>query len=99
LDETQNSSQTFTVPGNFLIDGPNCKIPNMNPFAQEAMNIFKRVKYEPCSKKSPLTSVEQNFEDDTAVLVIHESHKKDYLSWWHSELKVRELKHETILKF
>jgi hypothetical protein len=64
----------------------------MNPFAKEAMKIFKRVKYEPCSPKRPLTTVEQNFENDTAMLVIHDDRKKDYLSWWHSELKVRTVK-------
>lgn len=61
----------------------------MNPFAKEAMKVFKREKYEPCSSKKPLTSVVQNFDNDTATLSIHEEHKKDFLSWWHKELNVR----------
>lgn len=78
----------FAVYGDFLINGANCKIPNMNPFAKEAMKVFKRVKYEPCSAKRPLTSVDQNLEKDTAMLLIHDGRKSDYLSWWHKELKV-----------
>ena len=78
----------FAVYGDFLIDGPNCKIPNLNPFADEAMKIFKRVKYVPCSDKKPLTSVKQNFETDEALLMIHDDRKKEYLSWWQSDITV-----------
>jgi hypothetical protein len=63
----------------------------MNPFTEEAMKIFKRVKYEPCSPKRPLTTVEQNFENDTAMLVIHDELKSHYLSWWHEDMKVTNL--------
>lgn len=76
------------MPGDFLIDGPNCKIPNMNPFAKDAMKVFKREKFEPCSMQRPLTSVAQNFDDDTMKLIIHDEHKKDYLAWWQTHVKV-----------
>lgn len=74
--------------GDFLIDGPNCKIPNMNPFAKEAMKVFKRAKFEPCSATKPLTSVE-SFGADGMRVVVHQKLKKDYLGWWHSDIEVR----------
>lgn len=83
-----NQFLSFTVHGDFLIDGPNCKIPNMNPFAKEAMKVFKREKFEPCSPKWPLTSVAQNLENDTVQVIIHEDRKKDFLTWWQADLKV-----------
>lgn len=61
----------------------------MNPFAKEVMKVFKRKKYKSCSSKQPLTSVAQNFENDTATLIIHEEHKKDFLAWWQQELNVK----------
>lgn len=80
----------FTVYGDFLINGPNCKIPNMNPFAKEAMKVFKRENFQACSPIRPLTTVE-TFEDGRAKLRVHKDRKKDYLSWWQSDIKVRRL--------
>lgn len=60
----------------------------MNPFAKEAMKVFKREKFEPCSTKRPLTTVSQNFENDTVQLTIHNDRKKEYLAWWQSDVKV-----------
>ncbi|CRK88998.1 CLUMA_CG002690, isoform A [Clunio marinus] len=44
----------------------------MNPFAEEAMKHFSAMEYQSCSSIKPLTSIDQNFEDDTARLIIHE---------------------------
>lgn len=88
-DNVMTSPISFTVYGEFLIDGPNCKIPNLNPFAKEAMKVFKRESFEACSPIRPLTSVE-TFDDGRAKLRIHKDRKKNYLSWWQSDLKVRE---------
>lgn len=87
------------VPGSFLVNTPNCKIPNANPFAKEAMKIFKREKYEPCSKKRPLTSVDQSSKNDTATLMIHDEFKNDFLSWWQNDLKVNKLQVTQISTF
>lgn len=40
------------------------------------MKLFKIVKLEQCAVERPLTTV--GYENDTAKLVIHDSHKKDY---------------------
>lgn len=76
------------VEGDFLIDGPNCKILNLSPFDKDAMRIFERDEFEPCSKRRPLTSVEQNFKTDKARLIIHHEHKNEYLAWWQSDIEV-----------
>lgn len=51
------------------------------------MRVFKREKYEACSQIRPLTSI-VNTGDDSMKLIIHNELRKDYLSWWHSDLKV-----------
>ena len=60
----------------------------MNPFAKEAMKVFKREKFKPCSSRQPLTSVEQNLANNTAALVIHHEGMKEFLSLWQNKLKV-----------
>lgn len=59
----------------------------MNPFAKEAMKVFKRVKFEPCAAIKSLTSVE-SFGADSMRIVVHQKLKKDYLSWWQTEIEV-----------
>lgn len=54
------------------------------------MKVFKRENFEACSPFRALTSVE-TFEDGRAKLRIHKDRKKDYLSWWQSDLKVSKL--------
>lgn len=76
-----------SVKGDFLIDGANCKIANLNPFSKDAMKIFKRGKYEACSSIRPLTSIE-NIIGDEFNLVLHKERKNDYLSWWQKDIKV-----------
>lgn len=73
----------------FLIYGPNCKIRDLNPFDKDAMKIFKRSQFEPCSLLRPLTSVASNFDNDTMRLIIHEEHKADYLAWWQKGFQVK----------
>lgn len=78
----------FSVYGDFLINGPNCKIPNMNPFDKEAMKIFDREEFEACSKKQPLTTIEMD-KDGKAKLIFHDERKKDFLSWWQDSMEVK----------
>lgn len=83
------SELIFTVPGDFLVDGEFCKIPNLTPFSKEAMKVFRREKFEACSKVQPLTSIEI-LPNGTAQLLIHESAKKEFLSWWQADMTVRD---------
>lgn len=60
----------------------------MDPYAKDAMKVFTRHKFEPCTEQSPLTSIKSNFSDDLMELIIHDEHKNDYLSWWQNDIKV-----------
>jgi hypothetical protein len=73
-----------------LIDGPNCKIPNINPFSKEAMQLFAPDKFT-CSSKQPLTSVVINLQTDEATLMIHEDRVTEFLSFGQSDLKARQM--------
>jgi hypothetical protein len=66
------------LPPDYVVYSPQCKILKMNPFEPEVMNIFKRKNYEPCSKKRPLTSIEQNFDDNTVKVLYHSKNEVDY---------------------
>ncbi|CRK95820.1 CLUMA_CG009272, isoform A [Clunio marinus] len=53
-------------------DKTSCSSFVLDPFAEEAMQEFEYIEYKPCSSIKPLTSIDQNFDTDTAKLVIHE---------------------------
>lgn len=86
----------FSVYGDFLINGPNCKIPNMNPFDKEVMKIFDREEFEACSKKQPLTTIEMG-KDGKAKLIFHDDRKKDFLNWWQDNMEVKSLSCDLML--
>lgn len=73
--------------GDFLINGPNCKIPNMSPFDKKAMKVFQREEFKACSSTRALTSV-QNTREEKPKLIIHEDLRKDYVKWWQTDLNV-----------
>jgi hypothetical protein len=52
----------------------------LEPLAADVMKLFTKEEYEPCSKKRPLTSIDQNFEEDIVKLVLHRGLKAKYLS-------------------
>ena len=83
-----NFSWLSTVQGEYLVDTPTCKIPNMNPFVEEAMKIFSKSSSINCSRKHPLTSIVQNYETDNAFLMIHDEFKSEFLYWWHEDVEV-----------
>lgn len=78
----------FGIPVNeeFLVDGVNCKIPNLSPFSKEAMSVFKREEPELCLSKRPWTTIIRNYETNEMKLFI-----RDHLSSYKSgvETKVR----------
>lgn len=47
--------------------------------AADVMKLFKKEEYEPCSKKRPLTSIEQDFETGTVKVLFHRQLKSKYL--------------------
>lgn len=53
---------------------------SLDAFAPDVMKLFKKEKFEPCSKIHPLTSIEQNFDDNTAKFVFHRGIKAKYLN-------------------
>lgn len=71
-----------------MIDGENCKIPNLSPFSTEVMSFYKRLKYQKCHELNPLTYVEQD-ANLTRHLMINREEKPKYLSWYQNEIQVR----------
>lgn len=47
--------------------------------AADVMKLFKKEEYEPCSKKRPLTSIEQDFDTGTVKVLFHRQLKSKYL--------------------
>lgn len=70
-----------------LLNNSQCKIPDVNPFSREAMDVFKRQNSVLCSDLDSLVFVEQNLEKDLAVLRIKDQ-ADDFMSWWHKNLEV-----------
>jgi len=53
---------------------------SLEPLAADVMKLFSKEEYEPCSKKHPLTSIDQNFSDDSVQVVFHRGLKSKYLT-------------------
>jgi hypothetical protein len=53
---------------------------SLDPLAPDVMRLFLKEDFEPCAKKHPLTSIEQNFSDDTVRLIYHRGYKSKYLN-------------------
>lgn len=77
---TSNISIETSVPSGYLVFSPFCKMLSLEPLAADVMKLFSKEEFEPCSKKRPLTSIEQNFEEDTVKVVFHRGLKSKYLS-------------------
>jgi hypothetical protein len=72
--------QNLTVPHGYLVYSPQCKMLSFDPFASDVMKLCVKEEFEPCNKKHPLTSVEQNFEKDTVKLIFHREFSSEYLN-------------------
>lgn len=81
--------QSFSVPGKYIVDTSKCRILNLSPFTEEAMNVFQRESYQTCSEIKPLVELVQFRENDTKILLIHEERKRDYfLKSWMRKIEV-----------
>uniref|UniRef100_A0A182MPD0 Uncharacterized protein n=1 Tax=Anopheles culicifacies TaxID=139723 RepID=A0A182MPD0_9DIPT len=59
------------VPKGFIVWGPGCQIMDLNPQAKDVMLLFNKERYVPCSLKQPLTTIEQNYDNDTVKVHFH----------------------------
>jgi hypothetical protein len=66
------------LPPEYSVYSPRCKIPRLNAFEPEVMEIFEKKYYEPCSTKRPLTSIEHNLKHDTVKVFYHSENEADY---------------------
>ncbi|KAG5678026.1 hypothetical protein PVAND_007734 [Polypedilum vanderplanki] len=80
IPEDDKSLPGPKVPPGYLVYSPQCKMLSLDPLSSDVMRLFSKEEFEPCSKKNPLTSIEQNFEKDTAKLIYHRGLKSKYLS-------------------
>uniref|UniRef100_A0A8D8D653 (northern house mosquito) hypothetical protein n=1 Tax=Culex pipiens TaxID=7175 RepID=A0A8D8D653_CULPI len=67
------------VPKGFLVWGPGCKMLDLDPLADDVMRLFRKERFEPCSPKKPLTTIEQDFENDSVVLRFHRDQAEKHL--------------------
>lgn len=80
LNTNHNTNLTTTaVPKGFLVWGPGCKMLDLDPLADDVMRLFRKERFEPCSPKHPLTTIEQDFENDTVTLRFHRDHVVGHL--------------------
>ncbi|XP_070499360.1 uncharacterized protein [Chironomus tepperi] len=68
------------VPVGYNVYSPQCRILSLDPLASDVMRLFSKEDFEPCAKKHPLTSIEQNYDDDIAKLIYHRGFKSKYLN-------------------
>lgn len=80
VNETNNNSNTLSVPKGYLVWSPKCRMLSLDALAPDVMKLFNKENFEPCSKKHPLTSIEQNFDDDIAKFVFYRGMKSKYLN-------------------
>jgi hypothetical protein len=77
---SSNNSILNSVPPGYLVFSPKCKMLSLEPLAPDVMRLFTKEDFEPCAKKHALTTVEQNYEENSAKLIYHREYKAKYLS-------------------
>uniref|UniRef100_A0A4Y0BJ70 Uncharacterized protein n=1 Tax=Anopheles funestus TaxID=62324 RepID=A0A4Y0BJ70_ANOFN len=68
---TEPLDPSAPVPKGFIVWGPGCQIMDLNPVAKDVMRLFSKERFVPCSPKQPLTTIEQNFDNDTVLVRFH----------------------------
>uniref|UniRef100_A0A182SRR1 Uncharacterized protein n=1 Tax=Anopheles maculatus TaxID=74869 RepID=A0A182SRR1_9DIPT len=68
---TEPTDPYAPVPKGFIVWGPGCQIMDLNPVAKDVMRLFSKERFVPCSPKQPLTTIEQNFDNDTVLVRFH----------------------------
>lgn len=59
-------------PEGFIIWQPNCKLPNLDPFNDEVMNLLYKEDLKKCMDgKRALTSIRQDYRKNLVTLVFH----------------------------
>ncbi|EDW33250.1 GL24702 [Drosophila persimilis] len=71
VDLVEDNENINFVPEGFLVYSNSCKIKEVDPYKAEVMRFFKRVKYVPCKKLPPLTSVKFNELSRSYVLSVN----------------------------
>lgn len=77
---TTTNNPIKSVPSGYLVWSPQCKMLSLEPLAADVMKLFSKEQFEPCSRKRPLTSIEQNFEEDSVKVMFHRGLKSKYLT-------------------
>jgi hypothetical protein len=77
---SQKNNLRKSVPPAYLVHSPQCKMLSLEPLAPDVMQMFSKMEFEPCSKKHALTSIEQNFKEDTVKLILHRDFESEFLS-------------------
>lgn len=65
----------------YLVSNERCRIPNINPYHSEIMKDFARLRYRPCVKYKPLTSVVYNVTKKLYTLTVIKEHTHFYSHW------------------
>lgn len=60
--------------------GNYCQIPDIDPYTKDVMKLLKKKSSEPCFDYLPLTTIEQNFEEDSVRIIFHPNVVSSYLS-------------------
>lgn len=76
IDEASN---LYELPKDYLVFNPQCRMPNLDPFAKDVMSLIKKQKPFSCSNIQPLTEIEQNFDFTIAKLIFKEKYLIKYL--------------------
>ncbi|XP_055701100.1 uncharacterized protein LOC129800609 isoform X1 [Phlebotomus papatasi] len=69
LSRVANSSPLPPVPTGYLVYGPGCQMPNLDPLAPDVMKLFHREKEQECSTKSPLTRIDMIGSRNASLVV------------------------------
>jgi hypothetical protein len=74
------------VPKGYLVYGPGCRMPDLDPYEKDVMKLFTKESLMPCMKK-PLTWISMNYENNIATLVVNQTlAKSDYLERGHKAM-------------
>lgn len=60
---------------------------SLEPLASDVMRLFSKEEYEPCAKRHPLTTIKQDFVEDSVQLIFHQAHRSKYLTGDQNQLQ------------
>lgn len=87
-NEINETFQNESVPTTeYLVFSPNCQMLSLDPFAPNIMKLLIKDEYEPCTNKSQLTSISQDFEANSVQLVYHDNFTMEYYAEGHDQIE------------